>query len=434
MAATHHRVAVHDPQELVGRFIWIDRLGAAIGFVFVVVVNSVFVQVAAVWWTLPFLALVIVALSVADRYLGRGLLARSLAATAIGNWVVAIAIAALLPFLWPVMVLTAIMPLLLATPFLESRQLIVLTSAAALVGGLVAIIGLLSDDSGVLPDIDDVYELVLVTGALVGHTVPMALIVRQQKQIQSAALEAAERLNDELRASEMALAASRRRIVEASDHERSRIERDLHDGAQQRMIAVRLRLGLLAGEVDEPAQAAQIEQLVDELGGALDDLRELAHGIYPPVLETGGLADALGAVVRRSTSHIDLDVRGVGRYDRSVETAVYFTVLEALSNVAKYAPGANVVVALSDSTAVEVEVEAEAEAGRAGGDRAGAGELVVSVTDDGPGFAPVEPVSTRGLLNMNDRIRAVGGVLEIEADPGHGVRLMARLPIGNLER
>jgi hypothetical protein len=165
MAATHHRVAVHDPQELIGRFISIDRLGAAIGFVFVVVANGLFVQVAAVWWTLPFLACVIVALTVADRYLERGRLARSLAAIAIGNWVVAIAIAALLPFLWPVMVLTAIMPLLLATPFLESRQLIVLTSTAAFVGGLVAIIGLLSDDSGVLPDIDDVYELVLVTGA-----------------------------------------------------------------------------------------------------------------------------------------------------------------------------------------------------------------------------------------------------------------------------
>jgi hypothetical protein len=187
MAATHHRVVVHDPQELVGRFISIDRLGAAIGFAFVVMVNGLFVQVGAVWWTLPFLAFVIAALMVADRLLAEGRLARSLAAISIGNWVVAIAIAALLPFLWPVMVLTAIMPLLLATPFLESRQLIVLTSAAALVGGLVAIIGLLSDDSGVLPDIDDAYELVLVTGSLVGHTVPMALIVRQQKQIQSTA-------------------------------------------------------------------------------------------------------------------------------------------------------------------------------------------------------------------------------------------------------
>jgi signal transduction histidine kinase len=416
MAATHHRVAVHDPQELIGRFISIDRLGAAIGFVFVVVANGLFVQVAAVWWTLPFLACVIVALTVADRYLERGRLARSLAAIAIGNWVVAIAIAALLPFLWPVMVLTAIMPLLLATPFLESRQLIVLTSTAAFVGGLVAIIGLLSDDSGVLPDIDDVYELVLVTGALVGHTVPMALIVRQQKQIQSSALEAAERLNDELRASEMALAASRRRIVEASDHERSRIERDLHDGAQQRMIAVRLRLDMLAGDVVDPEHAAQIEHLVGELGAALDELRELAHGIYPPVLETGGLAEAVAAVVRRSPSRIELDVRGVGRYDRSVETAVYFTVLEALSNVAKYASDASVGVALRDSV-----------------DDAGTRELVLEVVDDGPGFRDAEPASTRGLLNMNDRIRAVGGLLEVDSEPGHGVRLTARMPIGSVD-
>jgi signal transduction histidine kinase len=291
-----------------------------------------------------------------------------------------------------------------------------LTSTAAFVGGLVAIIGLLSDDSGVLPDIDDVYELVLVTGALVGHTVPMALIVRQQKQIQSSALDAAERLNDELRASEMALAASRRRIVEASDHERSRIERDLHDGAQQRMIAVRLRLDMLAGDVVEPEHAAQIEHLVGELGAALDELRELAHGIYPPVLETGGLAEALAAVVRRSPSRIELDVRAVGRYDRSVETAVYFTVLEALSNVAKYASDANVGVVLRDSVV-----------------DAGMRELVVEVVDDGPGFRHAEPAFTRGLLNMNDRIRAVGGLLEVDSEPGHGVRLTARMPIGRVD-
>jgi signal transduction histidine kinase len=227
-------------------------------------------------------------------------------------------------------------------------------------------------------------------------------------------LDAAERLNDELRASEAALAASRRRIVEASDHERSRIERDLHDGAQQRMIAVRLRLGLLAGELDQSAHATQVEQLVDELGAALDELRELAHGIYPPILETGGLAEALAAVVRRSPSRIDFGVRGVGRYDRSIETAVYFTVLEALSNIAKYASDANVSVLLSDAVA-------------GGDDR----ELVVEVIDDGPGFAPVEPATTRGLLNMNDRIRAVGGLVEVDSAPGRGVRLTARMPISS---
>lgn len=412
MAAPHHRVAIHDPHELVGRFISIDRLGAAIGFVFVVVVNGIFVRVAAVWWVLPFLAFVIAALTVADRYNQQGRLVPSLIAIAIGNWVVAIAISVLLPFLWPVMVLTAIMPLLLATPYLEARPLIVLTASAALVGGLAAIIGLLRDDAGVLTDIDDVYELVLVTGALVGHMVPMALVVRQQKQIQSMALDSAERLNDELRASEAALAASRRRIVEAGDLERSRIERDLHDGAQQRIIAVRLRLGLLAGDLDQPHRAAQIEQLADELGAALDELRELAHGIHPPVLETEGLGEALAAVVRRSPSRIELDARGVGRYDRSVESAVYFTVLEGLSNAAKHAPDAIVRVVLREST-----------------DGVEPRELVVEVVDDGPGFTPVEPPSARGLLNMNDRIRAVGGVLDLNAEPGRGVRLTARLPL-----
>ncbi len=374
-----------------------------------VVLNATVVRVPGIWATLPFLAFLVVALGFAERLLKEERIVASLVAIAAGNWVVALAIAALLPFMWPVMVLTVLMPLLLATPHLEIRPLVWMTAAGALVGGLVSIIGLLSDDGGVLPDVDDVAELALVTGSLVGHTVPMAVLVWHQKQVQSAALTEAEFLNEELRTSEQALAASRRRVVEAGDNERSRIERDLHDGAQQRLVAVRLQLQLLA-DADTPPDSERLGLLADELGDALGELRELAYGIYPPVLQTGGLGEALTEVARRSPSRIDLDVSSIGRYEQAVETALYFAALEALSNASKHAPDAHVTIRLAETDAAEGPA------------------VTLEIADDGPGYRESTSVETRGLLNMNDRIRAVDGDFGIETSPGAGVRIIASVP------
>ncbi|MFK8023145.1 MAG: sensor histidine kinase [Ilumatobacter sp.] len=410
MSDTAQLASAPDPSRLIGQFITIDRIGAVAGITLVVVVNGFVVREPGVWGTLPFLLLLIAALGVADRILRSDNVVASLVAIAAGNWVVAIAIAALLPFMWPVMVLTAIMPLLLATPHLAPRPLVWMTAAGALVGGLVAIIGLLSDDGGVLPDIDDVAELTLVVASLVAHTVPMALIVWHQKQIQAAALSAAEFLNDELRASEHALAASRRRVVEASDTERSRIERDLHDGAQQRLVAVRLQLELLA-ETESGPDGERLGRLADELQDALGELRDLARGIYPPVLQTGGVTEALAEVVRRSASTIELDAGSIGRYDPSIETALYFTALEALSNASKHAPDATVTIRLTETGAP------------------GQTHVVLEITDDGPGYDLRTPTHTRGVLNMSDRVRAVDGEFTIDTEPGAGVRVTASVPV-----
>ena len=398
-----------NPSRLIGQFISIDRIGALSGAALVIVVNAAVVQAPGIWATLPFLAFLVAALGFAGRLLRDHRLVASLIAIAVGNWVVAIAIAGLLPFMWPVMVLTVLMPLLLATPHLDVRPLVWMIAAGSLVGGLVSIVGLLSDDGGVLPDIDDTAELALVTGALVAHTVPIALLVWQQKQVQSAALSEAEFLNQELRTSEHALAASRRRVVEAGDNERSRIERDLHDGAQQRLVAVRLHLQLLADAESAPDNG-RLGQLANELGEALGELRELAYGIYPPVLQTGGLSEALAEVARRSASRIDLDVSSVSRYEQAIETALYFTALEALSNATKHAPEAAVRIRLAETTS------------------SGALNLTLEVADDGPGFQQTLPVSSRGLLNMNDRIRAVDGDFTIDSAPGQGVRVVASIP------
>lgn len=404
-------VRTPDPSRLIGQFVSIDRVGALAGAALVIVLNAFVVRAPGIWATLPFLAFLVAALGFGERLLRDGRIIASLVAIAVGNWVVAIAISALLPFMWPVMVLTVLMPLLLATPHLETRPLVWMTAAAALVGGLVSIVGLLRDDGGVLPDIDDAAELALVTGSLVGHTVPIALLVWHQKQVQSAALTEAEFLNEELRTSEQALAASRRRVVEASDNERSRIERDLHDGAQQRLVAVRLQLQLLADAESAP-DGERLGRLAEELGEALGELRELAYGIYPPVLQTGGLGEALAEVARRSPSPIDLDVSSVGRYEQAVETALYFTALEALSNAAKHAPDANVTIRLHQT----------------GGETDGQ-TLTLEITDDGPGYEQGSATDTRGLLNMNDRVRAVDGDFTIDSAPGHGVRVVATVPV-----
>lgn len=397
------------PSTLIGQFIEIDRIGALSGAAVVVVVNLAIIRAPGIWATLPFLAFLVVALGLAGRFLREQRIVATLVAIALGNWAVAIAISALLPFLWPVMVLTVLMPLLLATPHLDARPLVWMIAAGSLVGGLVSIVGLLGDDGGVLPDFDDTAELAIVTAALAGHMVPIALIVWQQKQVQVAALAEAEFLNGELRTSEQALAASRRRVVEASDNERSRIERDLHDGAQQRLVAVRLQLQLLA-DADAPLDSDRLGHLAEELGDALGELRELAYGIYPPVLQTGGLSEALTEVARRSVADIDLDVAAVGRYEQVVETALYFTALEALANATKHAPQAAVVVRLIE-TGTHVTLE---------------------IADDGPGFAPASPLTSRGLLNMNDRVRAVDGDFAIQSSPGNGTRVTASIPASPL--
>jgi len=403
-------VRTPNPSRLIGQFISIDRIGALSGAALVVVANATVVRAPGIWATLPFLAILVAALGFAERLLSEQRIVASLIAIAAGNWVVAVAIAALLPFMWPVMVLTVLMPLLLATPHLDVRPLVWMIAAGSIIGGLVSIVGLLSDDGGVLPDIDDAAELALVTGSLVAHTVPNALLVWQQKQVQSAALTEAEFLNDELRTSEQALAASRRRVVEASDNERSRIERDLHDGAQQRLVAVRLHLQMLA-DAEAAPDHDRLSHLADELGEALGELRELAYGIYPPVLQTGGLSEALAEVARRSASHVDLDVSSVGRYEPAVETALYFTALEALSNATKHAPEAAVKIRLAETR------------------HNGSAHVTLEVADDGPGFQHPSPVTSRGLLNMNDRIRAVDGDFTIDTGPGNGVRVVASIPV-----
>jgi signal transduction histidine kinase len=216
------------------------------------------------------------------------------------------------------------------------------------------------------------------------------------------------RLTAELRASIDELRASRRRLVEAQDAERRKIERNLHDGAQQQLIALAIQLNLLAEAADEPDLVRQaIPDLKAQLSAALDDLRALARGIYPQLLADHGLVTALRAQVTRSPVPVVLEAGEVGRYSPDAESAVYFCALEALQNVAKHARASRAVVRLSGN---------------------GAG-LEFSISDDGAGLPASGLRAGSGLQGMADRLAAHGGALDVRSEPGQGTTISGRLPV-----
>jgi signal transduction histidine kinase len=206
------------------------------------------------------------------------------------------------------------------------------------------------------------------------------------------------------------LRASRQRLVAAQDEERRRLERNIHDGAQQQLVALAVKLRLartLAGKDGEKAEAL-LDELQGETQDAMENLRDLARGIYPPLLADRGLAAALEAQARKSPVPVEVDSDGVGRYPQEAEAAAYFCVLEALQNVAKYADATGVVVRLAEEE----------------------GRLLFSVTDDGVGFDPDRTPKGSGLQNMADRLEALGGTIRIVSSPGSGTTITGRIPVG----
>jgi signal transduction histidine kinase len=205
------------------------------------------------------------------------------------------------------------------------------------------------------------------------------------------------------------LRASRQRIVAAQDAERRRLERNIHDGAQQQLVALAVKLNLVEtfSEKNPPKAREMASQAKAELQAALDDLRDLARGIYPPLLADKGLAAALEAQAQKAALPVTVEPNGVGRYPQEAEAAAYFCVLEALQNAAKYA----------EASRVEVEL------------RAVDGHLLFEVRDDGRGFDTARTPSGSGLTNMRDRLEALGGIVHIESRPGSGTTVTGRVPI-----
>jgi signal transduction histidine kinase len=217
-----------------------------------------------------------------------------------------------------------------------------------------------------------------------------------------------ERLAAEVRAQLEEVRASRERIVEAGDVERRRVERNLHDGAQQRLVTLslamrRLRDGRPGGE--DPALALEMDGLLLELKGAIEELRELARGIHPAILTEEGIAAAVESLADRSPVPVRIERAPEARFPDAVEATAYFVVAECLANVVKYAAATRAVVTIAETD----------------------GALIVEVADDGVGGA--DATSGSGLRGLTDRVEAVGGRLSLESPPGRGTIVRAEMPI-----
>ena len=205
------------------------------------------------------------------------------------------------------------------------------------------------------------------------------------------------------------LRASRQRLVTAQDQERRRIERNIHDGAQQQLVALAVKLKLADSLVgtDEARAHQMLADLQTDAGQTLEDLRDLARGIYPPLLADKGLGAALESQARKSLVPVSVETDGIGRYPQEIESAVYFSCLEALQNVSKYAEATEATVRLAQSN----------------------GLLTFEVHDDGAGFDPSSASRGSGLQGIVDRLAALGGEVEIRSAPGDGTTLVGCVPV-----
>ncbi len=216
-------------------------------------------------------------------------------------------------------------------------------------------------------------------------------------------LDALRKQADELR-------ESRARVVASGDAERRRVERNLHDGAQQHLVALAINLRLTRDIVAEDPEGAgeMLGQLAEDVQTTIKELRELAHGIYPPLLADNGLGDALRAAASRSPLTVRVAVADeVGRYSAEMEAAIYFACMEALQNAAKHAPGASVDLRLWTES----------------------GGLLFSVADDGPGYDAAVARRGHGYINMADRLGAIGGTVRWDSTPGHGSSVSGSVPL-----
>ncbi|MFL5909631.1 MAG: sensor histidine kinase, partial [Gaiellaceae bacterium] len=217
-----------------------------------------------------------------------------------------------------------------------------------------------------------------------------------------------DRLVGRLRASLLELSESRSRMMSVADRERRKVERDLHDGAQQRLVALQIQLELLATQLQDvsPKSAMAIRGLEDEVDATIDEVRAFARGVYPPLLAERGLSEALRAAGRSAPLPTMVDAPAIGRYSPEVEATVYFACMEALQNAAKHAHGASgVMISVSQNERLRFEVR-----------------------DDGEGFDALRADYGAGLTNLRDRLDAVGGELDVASEPGRGTTISGAIP------
>jgi signal transduction histidine kinase len=328
---------------------------------------------------------------------------------AVANWGVALAAATIATFSWPLMMLAALLPSVAAATLVSRRELAgyVATSVAVSLG--VVLVGLLQDFSGLTDEVpDSIQDVVLIVFApsLVGL---VALMVLHNSVSMQRVVDTVNESRAELAAQADALRSSRTRLVAATDRERRRIERDLHDGAQQRLIGIGLGLSRAKDLcASDPARAVHVlEQLRHELRVAHDELRDLAQGVYPPVLTEHGLEAALQSAADRCSLPVTVALGPVGRHRADIEAALYFCCVEALQNAAKH----------SRASTIELACGVDGST------------LWLSVADDGVGLDTTAEPGGRGLVNLTDRLGSIGGGVDLSPRPGGGTIVRASVPL-----
>ena len=337
-----------------------------------------------------------VVVGAALRVARRGRYQQSITLVCIGNWAALLLATLIVPYLLPVWVVASLVPVAFAQNYISWQRGLAFTGITAgcvLAMGALARFQNISNLGAHTPR--GIQSAIFIPALAVLALYLMVIVWNNAAALRTSEGRLAERAVE--------LAASRTRLITAADEERRRLERDLHDGAQQHLVALAVLIQLA-----RTAERDRYQPLLSEASGLLEtaiaEIRRLAHGIYPPLLVSGGLAQALPAVAARAPVPVQLDLQGLGRCPASIEAALYFCCSEALQNAAKHGgPG----------TTVTITAHAD--------DRA----LTLTISDTGRGFDPA--TTGTGLANMTDRLSAIGGHLVIDTAPGRGTRVTASI-------
>jgi signal transduction histidine kinase len=321
---------------------------------------------------------------------------QSITLVCISNWATLLFVTFVLPDMLPIFVLAALVPVVFAEPYIRWQRglaFTVITAGCVLALGALARFQNMAHLAGQAPR--------WIETAFIVTALPInALHILVNVWNNAAALRTSEAKLAERAAQ---LAASRTRLITAADEERRRLERDLHDGAQQHLVALAVLIQLA-----RTAEHDRYQPLLTDASGLLEtaiaEIRRLAHGIYPPLLVSGGLAQALPAVAAHTAVPVRLDLHGLGRYPAPIEAALYYCCSEALQNAAKHG---------GPATTATITAHADERM------------LTLTISDTGHGFDPA--TTGTGLTNMTDRLAAIGGRLMIETAPGCGTRITAAI-------
>jgi signal transduction histidine kinase len=319
---------------------------------------------------------------------------QSITLVCIGNWVSALLVTFISPPLLPAMALLAMVPVVFAEPYIRWQRglaFTVITGVCVLVMTLVARFTQVADVVDQAPRWIETAFIVVAVPFNALHV--MVIVWNNAAALRTSESQLAERAAE--------LAASRTRLMTAADEERRRLERDLHDGAQQHLVALSVIIQL-ARNADRDRAQPLLTEASDLVETAVAEIRRLAHGIYPPLLVSGGLSEALPTLAARASVPVHLDLNGLGRYPPSTEAALYYCCSEALQNAAKHG---------GPATKVMVAAHADEQT------------LNLVISDTGRGFDSA--TMGVGLTNMTDRLSAIGGELVIDTQPGRGTRITA---------